>query len=230
MTAELVTLYGLVLSLVAVSAVTHCPGMCGPLIIAFRFSGEDAGFWPGAGRFLCYQAGHAVAYLTLGAIAGALGSVVTTWFQVTGPWLLAGTALLLAGVAIGGLIGRPVQACLPGPVRRWTVGLVPRAGVGMRGPVLLGMATAFLPCGVAMQVVLLAVASGSPVHGALLMLVVPVLTTPSLLVCHALGRTSFSLLGRWRSRLTAMPSLLLLAGAGWMSWLAWSVAHAPVCH
>lgn len=198
----------------------HCPAMCGPLVIALRFHGIRG--------VLAYQAGKALVYAALGAGAGVVGGVTILVLREYAPWLLGATALLMVGLGLHSFFGRGVTgAQVPGwlarAVQRWSSS----PSTGVLRVMVLGALLAFLPCAVVVWALGLAVASASPLHGALLMVGLVLLNTPVLVAAHLLGAAAW--LAGLRRRLRWLPALGLLAAGAWLGWLAFSLG-APGCH
>lgn len=212
------SLYGVLACQGPLWVIGHCPGMCGPLVIGFRLSGVRA--------LLLYQAGKAVGYACMGALAGALGSVAISGMERFAPALLlivAATMVVAGGL---GMAGRSFasEPALPG----WLLAPVRQVVAGRGGPFALGLALAPLPCGIVVWALGLAVASAHPLHGALLVAGLTVLTTPVLLAAHLLGGNRW--LAGARARLRWLPGLTLVLGGAWLGWLAITVGAPGRCH
>ena len=189
----------------------HCAGMCGPLMVAFRFGVSADGVvraGPAVTRLLVYQAARAVVYALGGAAVGYAGSTVGT--ALASPWItlcLAAWCVLMAVVEMGWLRLPPttLPTALMRRASRWAGHGTVFAAAG------LGAAMAFLPCAVALWALGLAAASGSPWHGAALMALLVLVTTPVLMGCVLLP----ALLGRWRlaAGRRLVPLGLVIAGA-----------------
>jgi sulfite exporter TauE/SafE len=144
----------------------HCAAMCGPLSSAA--SSPQGGL-----RSIRYQLGRLASYGFLGAMSGHLGRalqlVVPSAASVWVVTMLTAAACLLTARSMftrnspSGLVQLGA-----GPKRRSVfallVGLVPRE------PLVLGMLSALLPCGVLASSVLAAVATGDALLGMSLML------------------------------------------------------------
>ena len=198
----------------------HCPAMCGPLVVALRFNG--------IGGLFAYQAGKAITYALLGAIAGGIGGVALFVLRDYAAWLLGMIAVLMVGQGLYGLRGRGVDglrapAWLARVVQRWSTS----ARCGHVRTLLLGSVLALLPCAVVVWALGLAVASASPLHGALLMVGLVLLNTPVLLAAHLLGAAGW--LAAVRRRVRWLPALGLILAGAWLGWLALTVG-APGCH
>jgi len=233
--------YGQVL-LMSLVILGHCSGMCGPLLLSFRFGMEQdrrAGrLWRAAGQLTAYQSGRAVVYAAAGGIAGGLGGILGNSFvqDLTGNWAVIPILLALGFLAVAmmrsfgwrfgesgaqpGLLGRLGQAW------RRHAGDRPYRYAGG-----LGFLLGFLPCGLTAMVLGLAVATGSVLHGALVMLLLVLLTTvplaPFALLPSALprfrgrGALAVQLTGLW---LTAIwMSLQALAKNGVIPHAHWHI-------
>lgn len=142
----------------------HCLTMCGPVAAACSArSGE--------GAQLRYLAGRGVGYAVLGSLAGGVGQALVQspwarWAESGLAWLLAGllayTALNLFGVARA-----PRLLKLGLAPRRSSLGRV-LAKVA-HDPLLLGAATALLPCAALYTALLASAAQGDSALGALFM-------------------------------------------------------------
>jgi uncharacterized protein len=201
--------------------VGHCPGMCGPLILAIGL--------PRTAGVLAYQTGKAATYAVLGALAGALGGGVSLWLRSSAPVLLmviAGAMIIAGLLRILPLAPMTTHAA----PTRWLTPLVQRAG-RCRGPAwlraaLLGMVLALLPCSVVVWVLGLAIAAANPWHGALLTSGLVLLTTPVLVVIHLLHAQRW--MAHWRQRVAWLPGAGLMASGLWMLAMLWWLAE-PAC-
>ncbi len=192
----------------------HCAAMCGGFVAAYAGSNERPA--RRAAAHVAYNGGRLVTYLTLGALAGALGHALD----------LAGAALGLAHVA----------AVVTGAVLVVTgfASLVPRSGLvrlgtgPSRGPavllgrllgrfrdkpasvraLVLGLSSTLLPCGWLYAFVALAAAAGSAGAGAWLMSAFWLGSLPLLV---GLGMSFQSLVRRFGRSLPQVRSVLVLA-------------------
>ena len=164
----------------------HCVGMCGGIVAAMSFQAQ--GKQPFSFH-LAYSTGRIASYATAGALAGLVGSAAflsDTLFPLQkGLYLLAQVVLILLGLYLAGLS----QAVL------W----LERAGGGLWARVqpllgrvlpvrhhghalVAGALWGWLPCGLVYSVLVSALAAGSPVNGALLLLAFGAGTLPNLLL------------------------------------------------
>ncbi len=195
---------------------THCVGMCGGLVSALSFK------LPGSRAQLPYHgaasAGRIVSYMAAGCIAGALGAG-TLAFRHFLPveeilYLVANGMLILLGLYLanlwrvlvhleraGGMLWRRLQPLMGRfvPIASW-----PQAFAA-------GLVWGWLPCGLVYNVLVSALASGSPWRGALLMGAFGLGTAPNLLAMGVFARELGRLVRNAKVRLGAG---LLIAGFG----------------
>lgn len=164
----------------------HCVGMCGGLIAVA--SDGAAGVRQRALVQATYQGGRLVSYLTLGAIAGALGRALDLAGQAAG---VGEVAAIVAGVAMAlwglGAMLKVAGVRLP----RVQARLLPRGLADFLGrlhrrpPVvraaLLGSASALLPCGFLYAFALIAAGTGGAAKGALVLAALWLGNLPALL-------------------------------------------------
>lgn len=199
----------------------HCAGMCGPLVVGLDLGGSSAE--PGGRRYLAaffnlllYQCGRCITYGVMGALAGLGGQVFGELFERIARATSLVLALALVAVGAAGLLrvdirGRLLAAGAPGGALSRMVGRL-RA---LRGPwqrLLLGVVLGFLPCMIPLWVLGLAASTQSPLHGALLMVIL-VWMTSGVIFGFGLATAGRRREGGLRQRL--LPLLLLLSGV-WM--------------
>lgn len=212
---------------------THCVGMCGPLVLGqvarqTRGGGNEAGGgriarFAGA-ALLPYHLGRAVTYTALGAVAGGLGGAALDGLRqgwVAAALLALAAALLLAqaaGIAglahaPGGAVGRALGAV--------AARLAPAARQGGRGRFALGAALGFLPCGLVYGALVAAAASGGAWAGAGGMAAFALGTMPGLV---AVALTGHGLALRAGAALRTAAVGLLIVNAGTVATLAAAAA------
>lgn len=199
------------LGAVALASLTgslHCAGMCGGLA-AFASADRTSA--------ALYHSLRAASYLTLGALAGWLGSAIDFGGDAVG-WSQA--AMALAGITMLGLglvalwraRGRKLPK-LPTPrflkiayarLHRWA-SVQPRH---LRAA-WLGALTALLPCGWLYAFLLVAAGAGSPLGGAAVMLAFWAGTVPALLVVAFGARTILRPLAQRAPTLSAWALVVL---------------------
>jgi uncharacterized protein len=144
----------------------HCVSMCGGLIAAVSTTRTSRA---------SYHLGRLIGYSTLGALAGLLGEGILKLGSLR--WLSLGSGILmgLLFIAMGYSCWR---------YRGFHLWILPKGGYGRifqnRSPLLLGLGTAALPCGWLQMFVVGAVATQSPLRGALFMALFWLGTLPAL--------------------------------------------------
>ncbi len=165
----------------ALAGSLHCAAMCGPLRLLV--AGVKGAPWK-------YQGGRFLGYGLMGAAAGGVGFVLPWWALVA--VIALGLGLSIVRVEIfRGLRQRLLRA-------------------GSASPFLLGLASGLLPCGLLHGWVAAAAATGQPLHGAALLLILWAGSTPALELAPGILRKPLRALQlRYPKALTA----LLLAAA-----------------
>lgn len=199
------------------SGITHCAGMCGPLVLAqagLRFARLPAAemTWPrrlAGAAAMPYHLGRIATYSALGGLAA--GGLARLLPAVAGPGLAA--AALLAVAAVFLLHG---VASIGAPSGSW-ISFVTRLArplldrpQGWRG-YALGMALGLLPCGMVYAALLVAATTGHALAGAATMALFGLGTLPGLVTVGWLGHAT---LMRWKPLRRYLPTLLLLVNAG----------------
>jgi sulfite exporter TauE/SafE len=228
------TAYAQLLSVGLVWISFHCAGMCGPILMGLDVAGvaRGHGALKGAGSVLLYQLGRASTYAVLGALAGLVGRGLGEVFRSAGGVVAIAFGLVMIGYGLLKRLrpkaapDRPVtrleqrgrrepllqrfQASLHGIVRR----LALRDDAGAARVVLLGAVLGLLPCMITLWALGLAATTGSPLHGAGVMVLLVAMTTPVLLGVTLLPRALIRLVpGRW---LGAVPSVLAVLSGAWL--------------
>lgn len=227
--------YAHVLGLGLVWTSFHCASMCGPLLCGLHIGGANPNHQTRAGRglrgVLTYQAGRGLTYAWLGGLAGLIGAGLSRVFTSAGGVLalLFGTALILS------VMRKKTSLVKLG--HRSDSGLVTSVIWRLRAlfsPLLLsthplrelalGAMMGFLPCMIPAWALGQAATTGSPLHGAVIMLLLVLLTTPVLLITTQLPRLGRALpqglrgaVARWLPAVSGIW-LLLIGGAGLGLW------------
>lgn len=182
-----------VLSLGLVWTFFHCSGMCGPLVAGLTSRTGDDGsrarrLWLRARRVLAYQSGRALTYAVMGATAGLVGAQISASVEkiaalsalaVAPVFALLGIARLAGKHVVMPGLGQKISALYASAIR------FSRRVTWLRGDVASSAATGLvmglLPCMLMFWVLGVAATTGSPLHGAGVMVLLVVLTTPTLL-------------------------------------------------
>jgi len=172
----------------------HCAGMCGPFAAACGSSPRRFGAW---------HLGRLGTYSVLGGVAGGFG------YLLPGPSWVGGvvSALFVIGFSavLAGLVPEPR---LGGDrVQAWATRSL--GDDSLAGRFAFGMANGLLPCGLVYAALGLAVAAGSPLWGAAVMLAFGAGTTP-VLASVALGIRRG--MGRSLNARRGMAVLVLVSG------------------
>lgn len=149
------------------------------------------------------------AYTVLGALLGALGAAVqlTPAVQAT-MQIIAGVFML--GTALNMLNVHPIFRYFAIQPPRFLTRLVRNQAKSETAfaPALLGFLTVLIPCGTTQAMEILAISSGSPVWGALIMAVFVLGTSPTFFV---LGFLATQLRGKFQQVFALATTLLILA-------------------
>jgi len=194
----------------------HCAGMCGPLVAAYAgMPGADATRRHRAIAHAAYSVGRLAAYATLGACAGALGSLIdhtAAWAGITrAAAIVSGAVIALWGLhAFLAALGARVPRLEPPTIIRRTFGRT-LGTAAARPPVaraaILGVGTALLPCGWLYAFVVTAAGTAGAFAGALVMAVFWAGTLPVML---AFGEAIRALSGPLRRHVPAACAVVLM--------------------
>ena len=194
----------------------HCVGMCSPfvLFVSRRYVPAGAGRPAAVAAQGWYTAGRVVTYSMLGAVAGALGSVVQ----------LAGTLLGLqraASIVAGGVLVVWALVTLSDLVPRLGSGgsLFTRVAGALKGrvpghPFATGLFLGLLPCGLLYSALIAAAARGGALEGAAALALFGIGTAPALLGVSVADE----LLARNRAVINRLSQVFLLAMGLWFLW------------
>jgi sulfite exporter TauE/SafE/copper chaperone CopZ len=222
--AEAGTGYAALLILGLVTSI-HCLAMCGGINLSQCVrEGKspssrtiDPAVWKPA---VLYNGGRVVSYTLTGGIVGALGSVVSFTGTMRGVvQLIAGVFMLVMGVNMLGIFPklRKFTPRLP-RVLATKIDALREKGTG---PLAVGLLNGLMPCGPLQAMQLYALSTGSPVKGALAMLVFGLGTFP---LTAFFGAASSFLTGRFTKRLmTAAACIVAVMGLSLFSY-GWNLS------
>ncbi|MDX8410025.1 MAG: sulfite exporter TauE/SafE family protein [Mariprofundales bacterium] len=166
----------------------HCIGMCGGLVGVLSMSRPRV-WWRG---LMLYQCGRVTTYGVFGLLAGIGGVALAT---VGGVQLQSLLALLAGGVMI--MFALNLAGWLPDPLLhisgwvRKTSGLArlaQRVSHSGGGWYVLGLVNGLLPCGLVYAALSLALAAGSAIDAALMMVTFGLGTIPAMMLAPSLMR------------------------------------------
>ncbi len=201
----------LVISLIAggLAASAHCLSMCGPLALAIATNRKRA--W-------LQQLGRGLGYSLLGAIVGGLGP---SWGSSRPPTLLSWVSLALLAAVVLVSAGKILRGDAHGSSPRRPAG----SAIAMRiwqgilrysrrapdaGAFTAGLATFLLPCGQLYIFAAAALATGSPVGGATVLVLFWLGTLPAFVLGPAVVRRW---VGPWAQRAPKVAAgLVLISG------------------
>ncbi len=175
----------------------HCVGMCGGIVSALTFGlpesrrGRLASMMPFQ---LAYNLGRLTSYVLAGALMGALGMLLAqlmpVYYAQRVLLLLAGVFMILLGLYLAGwwqVLNRLEQA---GGVIWRRLEPYSRRLLPVRSPgqaLVIGLIWGWIPCGLVYSMLVNAVATGSALKGAALMLAFALGTLPNLLLMGVLA-------------------------------------------
>lgn len=174
--------------IIGIAGGVHCVGMCGGIVAALRtVTPSDSAAFP---YTLAYNSGRVISYTLAGALTGALGQMATHFVPIAAPALSLLSALMLL-----------LLACYLG---QWWTGLTHIESLGrglfkMIQPISkrflpfkspwhalpYGFIWGWLPCGLVYSTLTWALASGSALEGAGIMLAFGLGTLPTLFAASA---------------------------------------------
>lgn len=224
----------------------HCAGMCGGFIGALQINRpRDV---PAARLAAGYHTGRIVSYCAAGALAGALGGAMyaADVLPVQVALLVVGSVMLLA---IGAsMFGRGAWLKRIEPAGAWVwrfVGPIARTVYPPRSgwqALAAGLAWGWIPCGMVYAALPLALVSGGPWQGALVMLAFGLGTLPNLALVDfaasrvGAGAASGTLARAWLKPMAGVLIVLFgLSGLAHAARVAGAdhpaiAAFASVCH
>ena len=195
----------------------HCVQMCGPIVLSYSIALESLAKPQAGGIFrrllgnhLAYNLGRILTYSALGAIAGFAGETMSAIGRISGLThalaLVAGVSMIVIGIAMVGILPARLLANrllrVPASFLRSASSLINAPGTGKRFG--LGLLLGFLPCGLVYAALMKAMATGSPVSGAVTMFAFGIGTAGSLIAVGTLSSTIRLRLNRWGRQLAAV--------------------------
>jgi len=194
-------------------SIGHCSGMCGGFVIAYTSAKIDEKWrkiYQALAHFL-YNIGRVTSYAILGAIFGLLGSVIPVTMMAKGIlFFVIGLIMVLMGFSLMGKI--KFITYLESSIaennlfKRAFRSLVDKQS--LLSFYLLGVLNGFIPCGFVYFFLAGAVATASPIYGAIVMFVFGLSTIP---ILFSIGFVvSFLKSGKLRNFMMKVSALLII--------------------
>lgn len=166
-------------------SVGHCIGMCGGIVIAYSSAKID-GNSPKLSQalvHLTYSLGRVTTYVAIGAVFGAIGGVFSmNGIAIATLTILAGIFMVLAGLSLIGKFNFLSKLEHSFSKTLWYQKVFRKtiASKSIASFYTLGLLNGLLPCGLVYFFAVTAASTGSPIWGALVMLIFGLSTIPSL--------------------------------------------------
>lgn len=196
------------------AGVSSCAALVGGLVLSMSKQWNE--LYPGKGLkskkaqpHIMFNLGRIVSYAVFGFILGAIGSKIQISFTFTTILIIAVSIIMVfLGLQMLGVKRlRRFQITMPKFITRYAADESNFKGKYM--PFIMGALTFFLPCGFTITAQGLALLSGNPIQGGLIMLFFALGTVPTL---FAIGLSSIKLSSRphWSSRFSKVAGILVL--------------------
>jgi sulfite exporter TauE/SafE/copper chaperone CopZ len=161
----------------------HCVGMCGGLIVGYSVNkqGLNDSYKSRSMSHIQYNLGRLISYTAVGAILGGFGSFFAINPTFTGLMLIsAGIFMLLLGLSFLSKFQalEAIKLKTPDFIAKFLFNN--KRNKKPKGPFVIGLLTAFMPCGPLQAMQLFALATGSILNGALAMAMYALGTIPVL--------------------------------------------------
>lgn len=159
----------------------HCVGMCGGIMLSQVVGKESPNKLEAIKPSLLYNIGRVISYTILGAVIGAVGSVFSLSFKSKAfVQIAAGLFMIVMGLNMSGFsVFRKFQVKMPISFCKFKN--------KSSSPFIVGLLNGFMPCGPLQTMQIFALGTGSPVKGALSMLIFSLGTVPLMMTFGALS-------------------------------------------
>lgn len=170
-----------VLFIVGALTSIHCIGMCGGIMLSQSITKDSKSKFDSIKPALLYNLGRVISYTILGAVVGALGSVLSLSLTFkAGLQIVAGAFMIIMGLNMSGFsFFRRINLKLP-----WSSCSVKKKP---KTPFLVGILNGIMPCGPLQTMQLYALGTGSATKGALSMFLFALGTVPLMFTFGALS-------------------------------------------
>lgn len=192
----------------------HCIGMCGGFVLMYSTEYATAGARVPASSHVMYNAGRILTYSLVGGFMGYVGSFVEAAGRLKGiqgaALLLAGAFMVLLGLNLLGVLGRPDALDSGGLTGNRVFRSAFKKLVGMGSPLAtfpLGLMLGLVPCGLSYTMEIRAASSGGFAQGFILMAAFGLGTAPAML---GFGFLYTALGARLRQRIYRLAAVLVV--------------------
>lgn len=196
------------------AGISSCAALVGGLVLSMSKQWND--LYPGKNSkskkvqpHLMFNLGRIISYAVLGSILGVIGNKIQISFSFTTALIMVVSAIMiLLGLQMLGVKKlRRFQITMPKFITRYAANESNFKGRYM--PFIMGALTFFLPCGFTITAQGLALLSGNPIQGGLIMLFFALGTMPAI---FAIGLSSikFSSRPHWSNRFSKIAGILVL--------------------
>ncbi|WP_099205610.1 urease accessory protein UreH domain-containing protein [Scatolibacter rhodanostii] len=202
--------YGM-LFIIGLLTSVHCVAMCGGINLSQclpqtqiqETSHKSAALKPS----LLYNTGRVVSYTAVGALVGALGSVVSFSGTLKGIiQILAGVFMVIMGLNMLNIFPS-LRKLMPRMPKALAGKIYQEKQSGGHTPFFVGLLNGLMPCGPLQAMQIYALSTGSPVKGALSMLVFSLGTVP---LMFGLGALSSVLSKRFTAKVMSIGAALVV--------------------
>jgi len=195
----------------------HCIAMCGGINLSQCIPEKANGSTAEPDRFsvlqpallrpaILYNSGRVISYTAVGFIVGALGSVISFSATTQGVLkLVAGTVMVIMGINMLGIF--PWLRKLGPRMPKAPAHDLDNGTTSNRAPLFVGLLNGLMPCGSLQAMQIYALSTGSPLTGALSMLLFSLGTVP---LMFGLGAISLTLGKRFSRRIVAVGAVLVV--------------------
>lgn len=173
--------YGLIL-IIGVLASFHCVGMCGGFVVAYsahNANKEKPQQGKASNQHLAYNLGRVVSYTIVGGILGGIGSFFAINPNFSGALIIVASAFMLI-MGLNFLTGMKIFKFLSIKTPTFIAKILyqQKHSKKPKGPFIIGLLTAFMPCGPLQAMQLYALGTGSFTGGSLSMMLYSLGTVP----------------------------------------------------
>ncbi|MDR0551551.1 MAG: sulfite exporter TauE/SafE family protein [Spirochaetaceae bacterium] len=211
----------------------HCAAMCGGINLSQCLNKEQ---WAaGSGQMnrlaapILYNTGRVISYTIVGALAGALGGIVTISGRLQGlVQIIAGIFMVIMGVNMLNLFPalRRFNLSLPSFFAEKRNRL--SGSTAGRSPLVIGLLNGLMPCGPLQAMQIYALSTGSPLAGGISMFLFSLGTAPLMFGIGALSSMLSGAKGKAFARYVQNAGAVLVTAMGLMMFTyGWSLGGLP---